>query len=78
MSACSAGLECVFLSPDLLVFCLGSKSFQPENLPDHSLIREAAGAIVGTLSKRHNNTVMLAVIEVKVETQVVPPSVGEW
>ncbi|XP_013870854.1 protein jagged-2b [Austrofundulus limnaeus] len=50
-------------------------SFQPENLPDHSLIQEAAGAIVGTLSKRHNNTVMLAVIEVKVETQVMPPSV---
>uniref|UniRef100_A0A667ZZM7 Delta-like protein n=1 Tax=Myripristis murdjan TaxID=586833 RepID=A0A667ZZM7_9TELE len=38
---------------------------------------EAASTIVGTLSKRHNSTVMLAVIEVKVETQVMPPSVGE-
>uniref|UniRef100_A0A1A7Z8F9 Ral GTPase-activating protein subunit beta n=2 Tax=Iconisemion striatum TaxID=60296 RepID=A0A1A7Z8F9_9TELE len=50
-------------------------SFQPENLPDHSLIQEAASAIVGTLSKRHNSTIMLAVIEVKVETQVMPSSV---
>ncbi|KAK5903263.1 hypothetical protein CgunFtcFv8_007059 [Champsocephalus gunnari] len=50
-------------------------SFHPEDLPDHSLIREAASAIVGTLSKRHNSTVMLAVIEVKVETPVMPPSV---
>lgn len=53
------------------------QSFHPEDLPDHSLIREAASAIVGTLSKRHNSTVMLAVIEVKVETPVMPPSVGE-
>ncbi|KAF3850134.1 hypothetical protein F7725_019853 [Dissostichus mawsoni] len=50
-------------------------SFHPEDLPDHSLIREAASAIVGTLSKRHNSTVMSAVIEVKVETPVMPPSV---
>uniref|UniRef100_A0A3B5B479 Delta-like protein n=1 Tax=Stegastes partitus TaxID=144197 RepID=A0A3B5B479_9TELE len=50
-------------------------SFQPEDLPDHSLIQETASAIVGTLSKRHNSTIMLAVIEVKVETQVMPPSV---
>uniref|UniRef100_A0A3Q3XCW7 Delta-like protein n=1 Tax=Mola mola TaxID=94237 RepID=A0A3Q3XCW7_MOLML len=50
-------------------------SFQPENLPDHSLVQEAASAIVGSLSKRHNSTIMLAVIEVKVETQVMPPSV---
>uniref|UniRef100_A0A668A5A6 Delta-like protein n=1 Tax=Myripristis murdjan TaxID=586833 RepID=A0A668A5A6_9TELE len=50
-------------------------SFQPEEQPDHSLIQEAASTIVGTLSKRHNSTVMLAVIEVKVETQVMPPSV---
>ncbi|XP_032441139.1 protein jagged-2b isoform X1 [Xiphophorus hellerii] len=50
-------------------------SFQPENLPDHSLIQEAASAVVGTLSKRHNSTVMLAVIEVKVETQLMAPSV---
>lgn len=50
-------------------------SFHPEDLPDHSLIQETASAIVGTLSKRHNSTIMLAVIEVKVETQVMPPSV---
>ncbi|XP_076023612.1 protein jagged-2b isoform X2 [Genypterus blacodes] len=50
-------------------------SFQPEELPDHSLVQEAASTIVGTLSKRHNSTIMLAVIEVKVETQVMPPSV---
>lgn len=50
-------------------------SFQPEDLPDHSLIQQAARAIVGTLSKRHNSTVMLAVIEVKVETQIMPPSI---
>ncbi|XP_054474228.1 protein jagged-2b isoform X3 [Anoplopoma fimbria] len=53
-------------------------SFQPEDLPDHSLIQEVASAIVGTLSKRHNSTVMLAVIEVKVETQVMPPSVADY
>nr|XP_057912610.1 protein jagged-2b isoform X1 [Doryrhamphus excisus] len=45
-------------------------SFQPEDLTDHSLIQETANTIVGTLSKRHNSTIMLAVIEVKVETQV--------
>uniref|UniRef100_A0A8C7SJJ5 Delta-like protein n=1 Tax=Oncorhynchus mykiss TaxID=8022 RepID=A0A8C7SJJ5_ONCMY len=39
------------------------------------LIQEAASAIVGALSKRHNSTVMLAVVEVKVETQVMPQSV---
>ncbi|XP_010880719.2 protein jagged-2b isoform X3 [Esox lucius] len=50
-------------------------SFQPEEQPDHSLIQEAASTIVGTLSKRHNSTIMLAVIEVKVETQVKPPAV---
>lgn len=50
-------------------------SFQPEDLPDHNLIQETANTIVGTLSKRHNSTIMLAVIEVKVETQVMPPSV---
>uniref|UniRef100_A0A674CY32 Delta-like protein n=1 Tax=Salmo trutta TaxID=8032 RepID=A0A674CY32_SALTR len=38
-------------------------------------IQEAASAIIGALSKRHNSTVMLAVVEVKVETQVMPQSV---
>ncbi|CAB1343044.1 unnamed protein product, partial [Coregonus sp. 'balchen'] len=50
-------------------------SFQPDEQLDHSLIQEVASTIVGTLSKRHNSTVMLAVIEVKVETQVMPPTV---
>uniref|UniRef100_UPI0037E806A4 protein jagged-2b n=1 Tax=Semicossyphus pulcher TaxID=241346 RepID=UPI0037E806A4 len=50
-------------------------SFQPEDLPDHSLIQQAATAIVGTLSKRHNSTIMPGVIEVKVETQIMAPSV---
>uniref|UniRef100_G3NXC5 Delta-like protein n=1 Tax=Gasterosteus aculeatus aculeatus TaxID=481459 RepID=G3NXC5_GASAC len=53
-------------------------SFQPEDLPDHSLIQQAASAIVGTLSKRHNSTIMLAVVEVKVETQVMAPSVVDY
>lgn len=44
---------------------------------DRGQIQEAASAIVGALSKRHNSTVMLAVVEVKVETQVMPQSVGE-
>uniref|UniRef100_A0A4W5PDP5 Delta-like protein n=1 Tax=Hucho hucho TaxID=62062 RepID=A0A4W5PDP5_9TELE len=38
-------------------------------------IQEAASAVIGALSKRHNSTVMLAVVEVKVETQVMPQSV---
>uniref|UniRef100_A0A8C7W469 Delta-like protein n=1 Tax=Oncorhynchus mykiss TaxID=8022 RepID=A0A8C7W469_ONCMY len=42
---------------------------------DRGQIQEAASAIVGALSKRHNSTVMLAVVEVKVETQVMPQSV---
>lgn len=62
----------------LFLLVAGFQSFHPEDLPDHRLIQEAAAAIVGSLSKRHNSSVMLAVIEVKVETQVTPPSVGEW
>uniref|UniRef100_A0A7N9AUA4 Delta-like protein n=1 Tax=Mastacembelus armatus TaxID=205130 RepID=A0A7N9AUA4_9TELE len=50
-------------------------SFHPEDLQNHSLVQEAASTIVGTLSKRHNSTVMLAIIEVKVETKVMPSSV---
>lgn len=56
---------------------LAPQSFHPEDLADHRLIQEAATAIVGSLSKRHNSTLMLAIVEVKVETQVMPPSVGE-
>ncbi|KAM3842788.1 protein jagged-2-like, partial [Diretmus argenteus] len=42
---------------------------------DRGQIQEAASTIIGALSKRHNSTVMLAVVEVKVETQVEPPPV---
>lgn len=55
-----------------------SQSFQPADLSDHSLIQETANAIVSTLSRRHNSTLLLAVIEVKVETQVTTRSVGEY
>lgn len=41
------------------------------------MIQKVASALEGSLSRRHNSTVMLAVTEVKVETQVMPPSVGE-
>ncbi|XP_035380216.1 protein jagged-2b isoform X1 [Electrophorus electricus] len=51
-------------------------SLQQHEQPDHSRIQEAASTIVGALSKRHNSTVLLAVIEVKVETRVMPQSVG--
>lgn len=44
---------------------------------DRGQIQKAASAIIGALSKRHNSTVMLAVVEVKVETQVESPPVGE-
>ncbi|XP_028808987.1 protein jagged-2b [Denticeps clupeoides] len=50
-------------------------SIQQDEQADHSLIHDAASTIVSALSKRHNSSVMLAVIEVKVETQVVPPPV---
>lgn len=53
------------------------QSFQQDEQPDHSQIQEAASAIVGTLSRRHNSTVMLAVIEVKVEMPVMAQTVGE-
>uniref|UniRef100_A0A671NBW8 Delta-like protein n=1 Tax=Sinocyclocheilus anshuiensis TaxID=1608454 RepID=A0A671NBW8_9TELE len=45
-------------------------SFQQDEQPNHSQIQEAASTIVSTLSKRHNSTAMLAVIEVKVEMPV--------
>ncbi|KAG7461310.1 hypothetical protein MATL_G00208710 [Megalops atlanticus] len=46
----------------------------PQDEVDSGLIQEAAGAIVNALSQRRNSTIMMAVIEVKVETQAVPPS----
>ncbi|XP_028996952.1 protein jagged-2b isoform X2 [Betta splendens] len=53
-------------------------SFQPEDLQNHNLIQEAALSIGGTLSKRHNSTMMLAVVEVNVKTQVTLLSVDYW
>ncbi|KAG7508448.1 jagged-2-like isoform X2 [Solea senegalensis] len=50
-------------------------SFHPEDLQDHSLIRMVASVIEGTLSRRHNNTIILAVTEVRVESQVIKSSV---
>uniref|UniRef100_A0A8C5B177 Delta-like protein n=1 Tax=Gadus morhua TaxID=8049 RepID=A0A8C5B177_GADMO len=52
-------------------------SFQPQDQSDQSRIQDAVSIIVGTLSKRHNSTVMPAVIKVNVETQAFPPSLGE-
>ncbi|XP_048830666.1 protein jagged-2-like isoform X2 [Brienomyrus brachyistius] len=49
-------------------------SFQQEE-QDNSQIQEVASAIVNALSKRHNSTIMLSVVEVKVETQAVSQSV---
>uniref|UniRef100_A0AAQ5WXD6 Delta-like protein n=1 Tax=Amphiprion ocellaris TaxID=80972 RepID=A0AAQ5WXD6_AMPOC len=43
---------------------------------DCGLIQKAAGAITGALSKRHNSSVILAVMEVKVEMLVECPPVG--
>nr|XP_061843466.1 protein jagged-2-like isoform X1 [Nerophis lumbriciformis]XP_061843467.1 protein jagged-2-like isoform X1 [Nerophis lumbriciformis] len=39
-------------------------------------IHKAASAVIGALSRRHNSSVMLAVVEVKVETRVDAASVG--
>ena len=44
---------------------------------DRGQIQKAASAIISALSKRHNSTVMLAVVEVKVETLVKSPPAGE-
>ncbi|KAL7888223.1 hypothetical protein AOLI_G00031970 [Acnodon oligacanthus] len=50
-------------------------SFQQDEQPDHSRIQEAASTIVSALSKRHNSTIMQAVVEVRVETRLVPQPV---
>lgn len=57
-----------------------SQSFEEDSLSndgDRGRIQKAASAIISALSKRHNSTVMLAVVEVKVETQVESPPIGE-
>ncbi|XP_029688534.1 protein jagged-2-like isoform X3 [Takifugu rubripes] len=54
-------------------------SFEEDSLSgdgDRGRIQKAASAIINALSKRHNSTVMLAVVEVKVETQVESPPIG--
>ena len=57
-----------------------SQSFEeqaPSTGSDRGQIQKAASAIIGALSKRHNNTVLLAVVEVKVETRAESPPIGE-
>ncbi|XP_028421411.1 protein jagged-2 isoform X2 [Perca flavescens] len=43
---------------------------------DRGQIQKAASAVIGALSKRHNSSIMLAVVEIKVEMPVEPPPVG--
>lgn len=72
---CSSSLPFFFLRAVSL-----SQSFEedgPSNDGDRGRIQRAASAIINALSKRHNSTVMLAVVEVKVETQVESPPIGE-
>ncbi|MGH0123878.1 UNVERIFIED_CONTAM: hypothetical protein FKN15_056081, partial [Acipenser sinensis] len=45
---------------------------------DHGLIQDAASTIISMLSKRQNSTLMLAVVEVKVETQVMGKSTDKY
>lgn len=57
-----------------------SQSFEQDGRSkdsDRGQIQKAASAIISSLSKRHNSTVMLAVVEVKVETQVESQPVGK-
>ncbi|KAM4625520.1 protein jagged-2-like isoform 2-T2 [Polymixia lowei] len=42
---------------------------------DRGQIQDAASAIISSLSQRPNSTVMLAVVEVRVETPILPPPV---
>ncbi|KAI4877768.1 hypothetical protein NFI96_021892 [Prochilodus magdalenae] len=52
-------------------------SFQQSPAPeDQGDIQDVLSAIISVLSKRHNSTLLLAIREVKVESQVMPPSVG--
>ncbi|XP_035850401.1 protein jagged-2-like isoform X2 [Sander lucioperca] len=43
---------------------------------DRGQIQKATSAVIGAVSKRPNSRVMLAVVEIKVETPVEPPPVG--
>lgn len=69
------------LIPDLhLVIFLSLQSFEQDGRSsdaDRGQIQKAASSIISALSKRHNSTVMMAVVEVKVEMPVEPPPVGE-
>lgn len=75
--------KCNKLTPVLhlaLSFSTSVQSFEQDGRSkdrDRGQIQKAASAIIGALSKRHNSTVMLAVVEVKVETQGDSPPVGE-
>ncbi|XP_064420850.1 protein jagged-2b isoform X2 [Latimeria chalumnae] len=53
--------------------------FSPQqNDQDNSLIQEAANTIVSAVTKRQNTTIMLAVVEVKVETTTVENSSSDY
>lgn len=57
-----------------------SQSFEQDGRSkdsDRGEIEKAASAIIGALSKRHNSTVMLAVVEVKVVKHGESPPIGE-
>lgn len=57
-----------------------SQSFEQDGQSkdrDRGQIEKAASAIIGALSKRHNSTVMLAVVEVKVVKHGQSPPIGE-
>lgn len=66
---------CKFIS-----LSLSPQSFETDGRSkdsDCGQIQRAASAITDALSKRHNTTVLQAVVEAKVEVKVECPSVGE-
>lgn len=74
------GPTCSYQRTDCLVF-FSLQSFEQNGQSqdgDLGQIQKAASAVVAALSKRHNSTVMLAVVEVKVETVVKSPPAGEF
>ncbi|KAI5108419.1 protein jagged-2-like isoform X1 [Silurus meridionalis] len=49
---------------------------QSATFEEHADIQEVVSSLIGVLSKRHNSTLLLAIREVKVETQVMPTSLN--
>lgn len=59
-------------------FLLLSQSFEQDGRRDGGRqIQKVRDAFIGALSKRHNSSVLVAVVEVKVEIPGDPSSVGE-